>query len=321
MKLLPAIALFAGSCLTAAPGFAATNLPPAAPAVLPGNGLAQHDFFYAGEAKTEQMFIVRGGQVVWDYTHPAKGEISDAVLEPNGNILFAHQFGVTEISPDKKVLWNYDAPPKTEIHVAQPLGTNRVWFIQNGNPAKFIVMDKATFAIDRQFELPVRNTNSIHAQFRHARLTAAGTLLVAHMDAGKVAEYDLTGQPLWSAEFPSPWMITLLPSGNLLLVSNNKIVREITRKNEIVWEWTPADAPGYKFSTTQTAERLPNGNTIIINWHNEWSEKLDPTNLPVQAIEVTPDKQIVWALRAWTPPANLGPATRIQLLDHLEKAR
>jgi hypothetical protein len=35
----------------------------------------------------------------------------------------------------------------------------------------------------------------------------------------------------------------------------------------------------------------------------------------VQAIEVTPAKQIVWALREWTPPTALGPATSIQFLD------
>src|SRR5579859_4110452 len=72
--------------------------------VLPGKGLAQHDFFYAGEAKQERMFIVRHGQVVWSYTHDGRGEISDAVLLANGNILFAHQFGVTEIDADKKVI-------------------------------------------------------------------------------------------------------------------------------------------------------------------------------------------------------------------------
>ena len=38
----------------------AQTLPGNLPAVLPGEGLAQHDFFYAGEAKTERMLIVRG---------------------------------------------------------------------------------------------------------------------------------------------------------------------------------------------------------------------------------------------------------------------
>ena len=32
---------------------------PASPAVLPGKGLMQHDFLYAGEAKTQNIYIVR----------------------------------------------------------------------------------------------------------------------------------------------------------------------------------------------------------------------------------------------------------------------
>ena len=292
-----------------------TNAVPYAPAVLPGKGLAQHDFFYAGEAKDERMFIVRHGQIVWSYTHDGRGEISDAVLEPNGNILFAHQFGVTEVAANKKVVWNYDAPTNAEIHTAQPLGPDRVWFIQNGNPAKFVVVNKSTGDIERQFELPVKNTNSIHGQFRHARLTDSGTLLVAHMDLGKAVEYDLSGKELWSADVPGIWSATLLKNGNILVASNKKFVREVNHKGETVWEWTPADSPEYKLSNLQLASRLPDGNTIINNWFNQWSEKLNPTNAPVQAIEVTPDKKVVWALRSWTPPADLGPATTIQILD------
>ena len=55
-------------------------------------------FLLRGESKTERMFIVRNGAVAWEYTHPGKGEISDAVLLPNGNVLFAHQYAITEIN-------------------------------------------------------------------------------------------------------------------------------------------------------------------------------------------------------------------------------
>ena len=102
---------------------------------------------------------------------------------------------------------------------------------------------------------------------------------------------------------------------NVLVVSNQKFVREVNRARETVWEWTPADAPEYKLTNLQTAVRLPNGNTIINNWFNQWSGKVDPANPPVQAIEVTPEKKVVWALRAWTEPADLGPSTIIQVLD------
>jgi hypothetical protein len=286
---------------------------PPAPAVLPGRGLAQHNFLYAGEGNSERLFIVRGGAVVWSYTHPGRGEISDAVLEPGGNVLFAHQFGVTEVNQDKQVVWNYEAQPKREIHTAQPLGTNQVWFIQNGAPAKFVLLDKASGRIEREFEL-ASVTNNVHGQFRHARMTAEGTLLVAHMDLGKAAEYDLNGKELWSATVPGVWSATELTNGNVLAVSNRKFIREINRAGETVWEWKPADAPDYRIDNLQLATRLPNGNTLINNWA-QWQGRGDPTNAPVQAIEVTPARQVVWALRSWTAPADLGPATTLQVLD------
>ncbi len=287
-----------------------------APETLPGNGLAQHDFLYAGEGKEERIFRVRGGQVVWSYTHPGKGEISDAVRMSNGNILFAHQFGVTEVTPDKKVVWDYDAPAGTEIHTAQPIGTDRVLFIQNGDPAKVIVMEKTRGMVEREFELRVGNLKSVHGQFRHARLTREGTLLVAHMDAGRVSEYNYNGRELWSVASPSPWGAVQLGNGNILIAGGRKAVREVNRKGETVWEFSAdTDAPEYKFSNVQLATRLANGNTIINNWINQWEGTVDRGNPPVQAIEVTPQKKVVWALRSWTPPADLGPATIIQLLD------
>jgi outer membrane protein assembly factor BamB len=286
------------------------------PAVLPGAGLAQHDFFYAGEAKDENMLIIRKGEIVWSYTHPGKGEISDAVLLPNGDILFAHQFAVTEVTADKKVVWNYDAPPNTEIHTVQPFGANSVIFVQNGEPAKAVVMNKKTGAIEHEFTLPVRNPESIHGQFRRARLTASGTLLVAHMDLEKVAEYDMNGKELWSVKAPGVWAASPLRNGDILIAGNaNKYVREVNRKGETVWEFTSADAPNYAIANMQTATRLANGNTLINQWFNQWSGQVDPANAPVQAIEVTPNKKIVWALRSWSAPKDLGPSTTIQILD------
>lgn len=319
------LALLIGSALCL-PILAAEDKPAAAvaapgpsiPDVLPGKGLAEHDFFYAGEGKEERMYIVRDGKIAWSYTHDGKGEISDAILLPNGNILFAHQYGVTEVTAEKKVVWNYDAPAGTEIHTAQPMGEGRVWFVQNGDPAKFVILKKETNTAEKELVLPVKNAKSTHGQFRHARMTGAGTLLVAHMDLGKVAEYDLAGKELWSTPVPGVWSAAPLANGNILVASNQKFVRELNRKGETVWEWTPADSAEYRVTSLQLAQRLPNGNTLINNWFNQWSGKLDLANPPVQAIEVTPDKKVVWALRSWSAPADLGPATTIQILPKVE---
>jgi hypothetical protein len=287
---------------------------PVAPEVLPGKGLKQYDFFYAGEAKDRNMYIIRGGKITWQYIDTTgKGEISDAILMKNGNILFAHQFGVTLINRDKKVLWHYDAPQGFETHTSQLIGKNHVLIVQNGNPAKVMVINMGTNKIEKEFVLPF--VSGTHGQIRHARLTPAGTLLIAHMDLGKVCEYDTNGKELTSFEVPGVWSAVPLKSGNILVASNDNFVREYTHDGKLIWNCPLADIAGYKLTNPQLAVRLPNGNTLTNNWFNQWSGKLDANNPPVQAIEITPDKKVVWALRSWQAPVNLGPATTIQLLN------
>jgi hypothetical protein len=288
---------------------------PLSPAELPGRGLAQHDFLYAGESHERRIFIVRQGKIVWSYDDPAgKGEISDAVMLSNGNILFAHQYGVTEITPEKKVVWNYDAPAGHEVHTAAPIGKDHVLFLQNGDPAVLRVVNIVTGATEKEIKLATKQPVSVHAQFRHARLTDKGTVLVAHMDLNKVVEYDADGKELWSFPAPGAWGVSQLKNGNVL-ITDRMGVREVTRRGDVVWNFSPSDVPGYRFSSLQQAWRLPNGNTVVNNWVNEWSKNAPPFAGTVQAIELTPTKEVVWALREWTPPTNLGPATTIQFLD------
>ncbi|MDB5156039.1 MAG: hypothetical protein JWR50_746 [Mucilaginibacter sp.] len=296
-----------------------TPVKQAAPAVLPGKGPAEFDFFYAGESKDRKMYIVRNGKITWSYIDTTgRGEISDAVLMKNGNILFAHQFGVTLIDKNKNVLWNYDTPKNHETHTAQPIGNDHVVFIQNGDTAKLFVMNIKTNKIERQFTLPTKGTGT-HGQFRHARLTKDGNILVAHMDLGKICEYDINGKQLLSIDMPGVWSVEPLKNNNILACGHEghktSYAREVNRKGEVVWEYMMSDMPDYRFPEPQIATRLANGNTLINNWFNQWDSKLDPANLQVQAIEITPDKKVVWALRSWSAPLNLGPSTTMQLLN------
>jgi hypothetical protein len=283
--------------------------------VLPGNGLAQHDFLYAGESKQRRAFIVRKGKVVWSYDDPTgRGEISDAVLLSNGNLLLAHQFAVKLISPEKKVLWNLDAPKGTEIHTAMPIGDEHVLYVQNGDPALVRVVNIKTGETNKEFQVPVGNPKGVHGQFRHGRITSRGTLLLAHMDMKKVCEYDANGKEVRSWPASNPWGVEPLKNGNILIVDRPNI-REVTLQGETISTLTPSiDSPVFKLTSLQMAWRLPNGNTLVNNWFNEWSGKLDRANPPVQAVEFTPDKKIVWVLRSWQEP-DLGPATTIQILD------
>jgi len=289
----------------------------------PGKGAAQHPFLYAGEWDTrkplQSMFIVRDGKIVWSYSiplHPVPGanqEFDDATLLANGNIIFSRMSGAGEVSPDKKLVWDYPAPPGTEIHSIQSLGKDRVLIMRNGNPAQALIINTANGKTEKEIPIPTTVTGT-HGQFRHIRMTPAGTLLVPHLGEGKVVEYDLEGKALWSVEAKSPWSAVRLKNGNTLIAGDwSGYVREVNPKGETVWEITQKDIPDFKLFNLQTASRLANGNTVICNWcaGNPKSEEWAGT---VQVFEVTPDKKVVWALSSWTDP-DLGPSTSIQLLD------
>jgi hypothetical protein len=310
------------------------NLDSYSPATLPGNGLSQHPFFYTGQYDfrnpVQRMVIVRAGKIVWSYeipTHAADPgktlqELSDATLLSNGDVVFARKTGAGKVTHEKRLIWNYDAPVGCEVHVCQPIGLDRVMVIQNGLPAKLMVINTKSGKIEKEFELPTnRNPMTVHTQFRRAQMTKAGTFLVAHHDQDKVVEYSADGSEIWSVAARIPWDAVRLHNGNTLISSHDAYVREVNPKGETVWEFTQKDVPDIALWCLQEANRLSNGNTVMSNWCPvgvvDASGAKAPSKWPttVQVIEVTPEKKVVWALRSWTPPADLGPATVIQLLD------
>ena len=302
---------------------------PQAPATLPGKGLAQHDFILMGVRSSSDgkgIRMVKGGQVVWSYVDPeVKGAYYDATLLPNGNLLLAHGRGVRLITPDKKVLWKYEVDPNEhEIDGAEMVGTDRVVFLSNGNPtAKIMVANIVTGKIEKEVEVPLAATANmkepryVHMQARRMRLTPQGTALIAYTNANKVAEYDEHGKEVWSASVPTPWSVERLKNGNTLVESMRMEAIELNPKGETVWKFTREDAAaqGYLMDKAQVCTRLPNGNTLItINNETAWKPGMSGPDAwaPVQAIEVTPEKKIVWALRDWN---NFYWVTTIQTLD------
>jgi hypothetical protein len=323
----PAPATTAPRAAASRPASQPASTQPASPAVLPGNGALAHPFLYAGEWDTrkpnaQSIFIVKEGKIVWQYTINIKAdrggnqEFDDATLLADGNIIYSSMAGAGMVSPDKKIVWEYKAPVGSEVHSVQSIGKDRVLLMRNGtgaNPAQAMIFNTAANTLEKTVPIPTTST-SVHGQFRHIRMTATNTLLVPHMSESKVVEYDLDGKVLKTIPVPAPWSAVPLKNGNILIASNRNFVREVNPQGATVWEFTQADAPAYKLLNTQTAYRLANGNTVISNW---CAGKNDYTEWPntVQFIEVTPDKKVVWALREWKDPLDLGPSTSIQFLD------
>ncbi|MCR4852801.1 MAG: DUF362 domain-containing protein [Prevotella sp.] len=259
------------------------------------------------------MFIVKDGQLAWSYQDRLnRGEISDAVLMSDDHILVAHQYGVAEVSQDGNTVWSYAAPEGTEIHTIQPIGKSYVVFVQNGKPAKVVVMKIPECVIVREFELPINEKGSVHGQFRNARLTSRGTLLVANMAMGCIHEFTCEGKEVdrWTGFLP--WSVQELPkNGHLLITGRKGKIQEIDRQGHTVWELNTTD---YGVTQPQKTVRLKDGGHIINNWYNEWSKTpMDTANAPVQAIEIDKNGKLVWELRSWKSP-DLGPSTTIQLL-------
>jgi outer membrane protein assembly factor BamB len=287
------------------------------PANLPGKGLGQHPMLYIGEGYNK-MYLVNDGKVIWTYSTGRGNEYDDVWLLSNGNILFTRMQYIAEITPQKEVVWRYDAPKDTEIHGCQPIGLDKVLFVQNGLPPKLKVVNVKTGATEVEHDLPCKepyDQKTVHPQFRRIRYTKDGTYLVPFLNMGKVVEYDKDFQEIWSYPDPatwpadqkfSPWAAIRLKNGNTLITNESgKSHLEVTPDKKIVWQIKPEDLPEeHRYINTQTCTRLANGNTIICS--------RGANGKAPQLVEVTPDKKVVWVLQDW---ANLGPATAVQVLD------
>lgn len=279
--------------------------------------LSRHNFLYTGQSKNRRIYKVEGGEIVWRYDNAAgRGEISDAVLMDDGHILLADQYGIAELDESGNELWRMQVPKGTEVHTVQPIGEEHVVYVLNAKPAKVVVMNIKKQKAVREFELPYEEKGSVHGQFRNARLTRQGTLLVSNMAMGFVAEYNAKGKELNRWELFGPWSATELENGHILMVGRKGPIREVTRSGEVVWE---TDATKFGLKNPQKAYRLKNGNLVITNWFNEWNKQdvanFNPRRAPRQLIELTPNGEVVWELSSWSGAKNLGPATTFQLLD------
>ncbi len=278
----------------------------------PGNGLAQHPMLYVGE-NCNKMFLVKDGKVIWTYSTGPRPEFDDVWMLSNGNILFSRMEYIAEITPDKKVVWRYDAHRSndtnhTEIHVCQPIGLDRVMFVVNGLPPKLMIVNIKTGEVEVNRELACNPSAGVHAQFRRARVTAQGTYLVSFLNLGYVAEFDKEFKEIWRCTINSPWAALRLKNGNTLITDEkDSLTREVNSKGETVWEFNcNTDLPEeYQFtSAPQTCTRLANGNTIFTSRGKGGKGP--------QLIEVTPAKKVVWVLHDWK---HIADATAVQILD------
>ncbi len=278
-----------------------------------GGQLNRHNFIYIGE-NHRRICMVINGKLAWHYDTENSWEDDDVWVLSNGNVLHAHMKYIEEITPKKEVVWRYDNPKGTEIHTCQPIGIDKVLFLQNEPDASVVKLyNKVTgqFEIDKPLKELV---GSVHGQCRRLRMTNRGTFVAASLVGHTFYEFDKDFNLIWSHDPGSMWGGVPLKNGNFLLQREKPMTSiEINRAGEVVWQASIDDiqaqldslAPNAaKITGTQTCERLSNGNTVVFTRYCN-------AKIP-QAIEITPDKKVVWILQDWK---HLGDGLSAQFFD------
>jgi hypothetical protein len=278
-----------------------------------GGQLKRHDFIYIGE-NNRRICVVIDGKLAWHYDTENDWEDDEVWVLSNGNVLHAHMKYIEEITPKKEVVWRYDSPKGTEIHTCQPIGVDKVLFLQNQDKVAIVKLyNKVTGKYELEKELSELG-NGPHGQCRRFRKTSQGTYLAGTLGSHTFYDYDKDFNLIWTHNPGSMWGGVPLKNGNYLFQREAAMTSvELNKAGDIVWQVSIADiqsqldvlAPNLgKVTATQTCERLSNGNTVVFT-------RFCDAKIP-QAIEITPDKKVVWILQDWK---HLGDSVSAQFLD------
>ncbi|MBX7206896.1 MAG: hypothetical protein K1X78_01180 [Verrucomicrobiaceae bacterium] len=246
------------------------------------------------------------GKIAWQYDckHP-----QDCWKLPNGNILFCFVSGALEVTPtqEKKIVWEYKAPDKVEVHACQPLTDGKVMIVECGS-SRIIEVDRAG-KIAKEIKLATAPEIKLHNQFRGTRKLANGTYRVCFKGEGKIVDVDADGKVLRALSVPGdPHGAITLPDGHLIVTcgDGHKVI-EFDAEGKSVWELNENDLPGNTLRLMAGCHRLPGGNTVFCNYlgHGHLGEQ-------PQFFELTPGKKVVWQ---FDDHAHFKDINQIMILD------
>lgn len=247
------------------------------------------------------------GEFAWQ--QPIR-DIHDAWKLANGNVLFQKSWTeIVEVSPEGKKVWQYNSGKqngnegkRVEVHAFQRLANGHTMIVESG-PARIIEVD-VDGKIHKQIALKIDNPNP-HTDTRLVRKLDNGHYLVAHESDHAVREYDTEGKIVWEYKVGSKVYSALrLANGNTLIgAGDGHRVLEVDKNGKTVWSVEEKELPEITLAWVTMVERLPNGNTFIVNCH------AGPNN--PQLVEVTAEKKIVWTFKDFKRFGNSLPVARI----------
>jgi hypothetical protein len=263
-----------------------------------------HSFLCCDNAGNKVCVVSEDGKIQWQYDGP---QPQDCWRLQNGNYLFCFVTGALEVTPGKQIVWQYKAQPKTEVHACQPLPDGRVLMVECG-PSRIIEVDRDG-NIAKEIKLTTLSTIRLHDQFRGTRKTKDGHYLVCFKGEHKVVELDGDGKILREIKVPGDCHeVVPLADGHLLVTcgDGHKVV-ELDKDEKVVWELNENDLPDNPLRLMAGCQRLPNGNTVFVNYLGHGHVGQQP-----HVFELTPEKKIVWQ---FDDREHFKAMCQIQLLD------
>jgi hypothetical protein len=168
---------------------------------------AEQAYRVLAQDKGQAAIVNARGEVEWEVE--CKHNSHDIALLNSGNLLLhTGPATIVEMTPAKKVAWQYDARPReryngrVEIHAFQRLAGGITMVAESGN-RRIVEVDREG-RIVKEIALTVDHPDP-HRDTRMARKLHSGNYLVCHEENGVVREYDESGKVVWS--YTSSWPV------------------------------------------------------------------------------------------------------------------
>jgi len=241
------------------------------------------------------------GHIVWE--HPA-GLVHDAWLLDNGNILFADGKGVTEVTKDHRVVFEYKAQAHDGTYACQRLANGNTMIGENSS-GQVLEVDGTGKVLFRLQTSPF--TAGAHHNFRMVRKLDSGNYLVCHSGAHMVKEYAPDGTVKLEIHTPNLAFAAIRTDAGTTLVSTLDRIIEYDQEGKPVWQFAAGDLPGITIRNMTGVHLLGNGN-LAIGCYSAYQNG-EGTGL----LEITRDRKLVWR---YADPGADKSLMSIQRLDH-----
>jgi hypothetical protein len=257
----------------------------AAPPDGPIQGSVRHAFILSDSGRGKVLRYDADGQLVWECDAP---DSYDVCVAPNGNVVFTCRIkgpdhGVREVTPDKKVVWEYKTTG--EVFACQRLADGNT-LVGESTRARLVEVNPEGQIVK---EIKVKVRHGGHGTLRVARKTKAGTYIVGHPGDACVREYSAEGEVIREIKTPGPaYGAQRLDNGHVVFSCEHFVI-EVDKDGKEVWRLSDKEIPEVGPKWLACIVRLPNGNTVVGNWLGHGQE-----GKGVPLFEVTPDKKVVW---------------------------